>query len=249
MMPALDSVAWASRWRMRSVAEKTVLCGGLLLCAVILPPWPAALLVLVAVFVADRIAGSPPAHLLSMLCIPLLFIITAATATAFTVDPAGPRLTTSGPAVLTALGTAARSLSATAAMILLASTTPMTEFTASLRRIGLPPACVDLVTAMYRLIFLLLDSLAVVRKSQVSRLGYSSVRRSVRSAGLLTAAVLVRAWSRGHAVDRGLTCRAVGGAATTRPAAPPVSGGFLLAALVTVVVIVTTSTFIAAAKG
>lgn len=248
MMPALDSVAWDSRWRTRSVTEKASLCVGLLLCAVILPPWPAALMVLGAVFLADRIAGSPPAHLPSMLCVPLLFIVAAAAATALTLDPAGPRITTTVPAVLTALGTAARSVSATAAMILLASTTPMTELTASLRRIGLPPACVDVVTAMYRLVFLLLESVAVVRKSQVSRLGYSNARRSVRSAGLLTAAVLVRAWARGHALERGLAGRSAG-TATAPPVAVPVSRPFLCAALVTIAGIVSASTFIATITG
>jgi cobalt/nickel transport system permease protein len=234
---SLDAVAWQSRWRTRSVAEKVALCGGLLLCAVLLPPWPAAPLVLLAVFASARLASVPWAHLLKMLAVPLLFIVVAATSTAVTLDSAGPFFTTSTDAVHRAANAVGRSLAATAALMLLASTTPMSAITTSLRRLGVPAACADVITAMYRMVFLLLESVAVVRKSQTARLGYSSVSRSVRSAGLMTAAVLIRAWRRAHALERGLAGRSLG-MPLASPAKQPVSKGFLAAALSTNLVVV-----------
>lgn len=232
----LDSAAWDSRWRSRSVLEKVVLCGGLLACAVILPPWPAAALVLLVALAAAHLAGLPATHLLRMLSFPMVFILVAGVSTAVSLDPSGPSLTTSAEAIARAGATVARAVAATAALLLLASTTPMSDLTDSLRRVGLPAACVDVVTVMYRMIFLLLDSIAVVRKSQVGRLGYSSFSRSVRSAGLMTAAVLVRAWQRGHALERGLSGRNLG-APVARPDKPPVSPRFVVGAAVTNVVV------------
>ena len=38
----LDKAAWASPWRGRSVRDKGVLAGGLLILAIAMPPWPGA---------------------------------------------------------------------------------------------------------------------------------------------------------------------------------------------------------------
>lgn len=217
--------------------EKVVLCGGLLACAVLLPPWPSAPLVLLVTVVAGRLAGLPNLHLLRMLRVPLVFIVVAAASTAVSVDPSGPALSTSAQAVLRACEAAARAIAATAAMMLLASTTPMSDLTDSMRRMGLPSACVDVVTVMYRMIFLLLESLTVTRKSQTARLGYSTVRRSVRSAGLMTAAVLIRAWRRGKSLERGLAGRNLG-MPLARPHGHAVSTRFVAsAALVNAMVV------------
>jgi cobalt/nickel transport system permease protein len=241
----LDTVAWSSRWRFRSVAEKVALCGGLLLCAVSLPPWPSAPLVVIATVVAGRKAGLPGTHLPRMLRVPLIFISVAAVSTAVSVDPAGPTLTTSAEAVLRACDAAGRAVAATAALMLLASTTPMSDLTDSIRRLGLPPACTDVITVMYRMIFLLLESIGTVRKSQTARLGYSSLSRSVRSAGLMTAAVLIRAWRRSHALERGLAGRNLG-MPLARPDNRPISRPFLASAVAVNAVVVALSLVTAA---
>jgi cobalt/nickel transport system permease protein len=240
----LDTVAWNSRWRTRSVLEKVALCGGLLVCAVVLPPWPSAPLVLLATIVAARLAGLPNLHLPRMLRIPLVFILVAGISTAISVEPSGPSVTTSAEAVLRACDAAARAVAATAAMMLLASTTPMSEITNSMRRLGLPAACVDVVSVMYRMIFLLLESLTVIRQSQTARLGYSSLTRSVRSAGLMTAAVLVRAWRRGHALERGLAGRNLG-MPLARPDRHAVSKPFVAGAALVNAAVVSLSVLVA----
>lgn len=233
----LDTVAWRSPWRFRSVAEKAALCFGLLACAVVLPPWPTAPLVLITVFVAARCARVPIGHLLRMLAAPLVFIVVAGISTAVTLDPSGPLVSTSVGAVNRAGEVVVRAIAATAAMMLFASTTPMTDIADSLRRIRVPSACVDVITVMYRMTFLLLESIAVVYKSQTARLGYSSPSRAVRSAGLLTASALVRAWQRAHALERGMAGRSLG-MPLARPEKPSVSAGFVLAAATTNLVLV-----------
>jgi len=44
-MLAIDRHAWTNRWRDRHPLEKLVPAGGMLLVALILPPWPTALFV------------------------------------------------------------------------------------------------------------------------------------------------------------------------------------------------------------
>lgn len=198
----------------------------------LLPPWPAAPLVLLGTLVAARLAGLPSLHLLRMLRIPLVFIVIAGISTAITVDPSGPLVAFSAESLGRAGGAVARAVAATAALLLLASTTPMSYLAQSMRRIGVPSACVDVITVMYRMIFLLLESISVVRKSQTARLGYSSVSRSVRAAGLLTAAVLIRSWRRGYALERGLAGRNLG-MPPAWPDKPTVSGRFIVYAVMT----------------
>lgn len=214
-----------------------MLCCGLLACAVLLPPWPGAALVLVGCFLGARIAGLPAWHLVRMLRIPMVFIVVAGITTAVSIDPSGPVFLISPDSLARAGEAVARAVAATAAMLLLASTTPMSDLTDSLRRIGMPEACVDVITVMYRMIFLLLDSISVVRKSQTARLGYSNVSRSIRSAGLLAAAALLRAWRRGHALERGLAGRNLG-MPLAKPGKAIVSIRFVLCAVATNVAVV-----------
>ncbi len=42
---AVDDAAWASAWRRRSPGDKLLLCGGLVVCALVLPAWPGSVLV------------------------------------------------------------------------------------------------------------------------------------------------------------------------------------------------------------
>lgn len=245
IQPRLDAVAWNSRWRTRSVAEKMTLCCGLLGCAVVLPAWPAAPLVLIVAVVATRLARAPRAHMFRMLRVPAVFILVAAGSTAVTWDPDGAALTIPDGSVPPAIATATRALAATAAMVLLASTTPMSDLAAGMRRCGIPAACVDIITAMYRMVFLFLESVTIVHKSQTARLGYSTAGRSVRSAGMLTAAILVRSWQRGHALERGLSGRSFG-PTHTMLAPAGVSRRFLGVALATVLCVAVVSSIVSA---
>ena len=60
-MLAIDRHAWTNRWSDRHPLEKLVPAGGMLLAALVLPPWPAAPLI-IAVMLARTIAGArvPP---------------------------------------------------------------------------------------------------------------------------------------------------------------------------------------------
>lgn len=206
----VDAVAWRSTWRSRSVSEKTVLYGGIVLAALVLPPWPALPLLFALCMATTRPAGVPIAHLLRCLRAPAAFIVLAAVTTAVTLDVAPIELTIVSDDAARAVGLAARALTASAATLMFASTTPMTAVVAALRRLGVPAACVDVITVMYRLVFVLIDSVSVIRQAQVSRLGYATFRRGLHSSALLAAAVLTRAFTHARRLEVGLAGRDFG---------------------------------------
>ncbi|MCF6386179.1 hypothetical protein L2K20_04290 [Mycobacterium sp. MBM] len=215
------------------MAEKAALCFGLLTCAVLLPVWPTAPLVLLVVGVAARHARLPRWHLVRALRAPAVFIVVAAASTAVTVSPA---VGISAPGLVEAVQTAARAVAATSATVLFASTTPVSAWVAALHRRGVPAACTEVITVMYRMVFLLLESLAVVRQSQVARLGYRTPALSMRSASLMAAAALTRAWSRAQRLEEGLTSRSFGDGGVQLPG-PKASFSFMTTAAVIVYIV------------
>lgn len=206
---AIDQAAWASRWRERALFDKCVLALGLVLSAVLLPPWPGAVLVAAAALIA-AVAGARTSWRLLARSIrpPLVFIMLGAVSVAVTVTVAPHFSVTVTPASLTRAGEViGRALAGTLSVLLLAVSTPVSDILAGLRRLHVPEACVDVAALMYRMLFILLESLGTIRESQTARLGYTSPRRAMASAGLLGAAVLTRAWDRARRLEAGLAGR------------------------------------------
>ena len=81
----------------------------------------------------------------------------------------------------------------------LALTTPMVDITEQLRRWHVPQLFVELMTLIYRFIFVLLETAQAMRTAQEARLGYSSWGRWLRSAGMLASNLYLRANTRAPA--------------------------------------------------
>lgn len=248
----LDDAAWSSPWRRRSVAEKALLCLGLLLVAATTgSPVIAAVVGLLVTGLALLTAMVPPGLWWRVLLGPAVFVAVGAVTVALDLGAAtgsdvwrlGPvGMTTSG--VETALLVSLRALAATSAMLLLAATTPMVEVLSALRRVGVPGPVVDVAAVMYRMIFGLLEAMAAIREAQAGRLGYASGRAARRSLGQLVAAVMVRAWTRASRLEDGLAGRG-GVEAVPMVPARPVSLPFALAAVALVTVTATASLLVA----
>ena len=83
---AVDDAAWASAWRRRSPADKLLLCGGLVACALALPAWPGSVLVgLSAVVLALGPARVPARTFGRAVRWPLTFIAVGALTSVVTV--------------------------------------------------------------------------------------------------------------------------------------------------------------------
>ncbi|MGE9808678.1 cobalt ECF transporter T component CbiQ [Janibacter sp. G1551] len=242
MRLSLDDAAWSSPWRHRSTAEKSLLCLGLLLVAATTTTPVVAIVVGVVVIALTLAAARVPVRTWAAAMVgPLAFVALGALTIAVTLGPARPGdllrwgwIGVDADGLALAGLVASRALAATAAMVLLAATTPVTDILSGLRRAGVPEVAVDVAALTYRSIFALLEAASAIRAAQAGRLGYASGRAARRSVGQLAAAVLVSAWDRARRLDEGLTGRG-GVAAAPLTAARPVSVPFVAVSAVLVV--------------
>ena len=94
---------------------------------------------------------------------------------------------------------------------------------------------------MYRFVTLTMGVAERTRLAQANRLGYSGVRRSIRSTGMLAATLLPRGLDRARRMETGLAARCYAGELRTLSSPIPLSPRFVAAALVLHVVIVAAS--------
>jgi cobalt/nickel transport system permease protein len=127
-------------------------------------------------------------------------------------------LSSSWPLLEQTLLLVARALGAAAAMNFLAMTTPLVDLVDLMRRWRLPPLLIDLMTLIYRFIFVLLESLGRMYIAQASRLGYAGLRRGMVSAGLLSSRLFIETYQRSRRLQLALDSRAFNGELRVLPA-------------------------------
>lgn len=215
--PALDTAAWSSRWRARATGEKVLLSLGMVLCAAVLPSWPVApVVVTVSVALMLGPAGVPPRTVLGALAGVWSFLALGAVPLAVVVDPGADAagvlarcggLAVTGGSAAAAASTTGHAVAGTAAMLVLATTTPMTRLLRWTQRRGVPAGVVEVADLTYRFVALLLDTASAVHQAQDARLGYRTRGAMLRSSSQLAATVLARAWARARRLQDGLEGR------------------------------------------
>ena len=237
---AVDDAAWASAWRLRSPADKLLVSLGLVLSALLLPVWPGSLLVgLAAVVLALGPARVPARTFGRAVRLPLAFVLVGALTTVVEVGGDGPGW--APDAAVRAGWLIGHAVAGSAAVLLLATTTPMSDLLPALHRLRVPAAVVEVASIVYRLVFVLLESLRTIREAQTARMGHSSLRRSYRSTGVLAAAVLTRSWDRARRMQDGLAGRGMETGLRVLPEVLPSSRAFLAASVAGLAAIVAVS--------
>ncbi len=221
---AIDDAAWASAWRPRSPADKVLISVGLVLSALLLPVWPGSVLVgLVAVGLALGPARVPARTFGRAVRAPLAFIGIGALTTVVEV---GDGIGWAPDAAAQAGSLVGHAVAGSAAVLLLATTTPMSDLLPALQRLRVPAAVIEVASVTYRMLFVLLTSLTTIREAQTARMGYASVRGSYRSSGALAAAVLTRSWDRARRLQDGLAGRGLETGLRVLPETLPASRRF-----------------------
>ncbi|THA26588.1 cobalt ECF transporter T component CbiQ [Streptomyces sp. RKND-216] len=223
MLP-IDAAAHSSRWRHRHPLEKALLGLGLTVLAISLPPWPGAPLVAAATLaVLLGPAGVAGRALWRAFRVPLGFCVTGAVPLLFQLGGAGggpvPWLSLAPDGAVRAGELLARTSAASLGLLLFAFTTPVSDVVPRLVRAGVPPAVVDVALVMYRMSFLLLDSVRRVRQAQAARLGHTTRAAAWRSLAGLASTAFVRAFERAQRLHTGLAGRGYDG--TLRVLVPP----------------------------
>ncbi len=156
---------------------------------------------LIIVFVA-RISFK---FFLKILCMPLPFIIISIFTIILNVDKSpeaidyGFRFYTyyigfTKETMMNGLTIFLRSYSSIMCLYFLSLTTPIIEITWILRKIGVPAIFTEILTIIYRFIFVLLETAMLMKTSQNCRLGYSNYKKSYLSLGLLVSNLFIKAY-------------------------------------------------------
>lgn len=238
-MNPLETAAAGCAWAGRPVAEKLLLFGGLLLCAVTLPPRQAGPVVLVAVTLAVALARVPARVYLGALVGPLVFVALGVVPLAVDVVGGlrgGAWVPPGG--VDRAVDTAWRATSASAATIGLACTTPLASLLGSARRLGVPGPLCHVADMTYRLLGILLATARALRDSVDLRLGLRSRRGAVAALGGQFATVFVHGMLRARRIEESMSLRAEPGESAVTVRSAPVSVAHVAATLVVLGVVV-----------
>jgi cobalt/nickel transport system permease protein len=240
---AIDDAAWASAWRPRSPGDKVLISLGLVFSALLLPVWPGSVLVgLIAVGLALGPARVPARTFGRAVRAPLAFIVIGALTTVVQV---GDGIGWAPDAAAQAGSLVGHAVAGSAAVLLLATTTPMSDLLPALQRFRVPAAVIEVASLVYRMLFVLLTSLTTIREAQTARMGYATVRGSYRSSGALAAAVLTRSWDRARRLQDGLAGRGLETGLRVLPETLPASRRFEVATVLGLATLATVSLVVA----
>lgn len=219
-MHIIDQYAYSNRIRAVEPGQKAaVALLTLALCLVLNRPAVAILAVLWMWVLATGWAGLPRRVFARVLLAQGLFLGLSILGIAVTISGAPPLqaiwmqqigelwVSTSTTALADAWNLASRALGCAAALNFLALTTPLVDLVDLLRRLHTPELLIDLLTLIYRSIFVLLESLQRMTTAQHSRLGYSTPGRSMRSAALLGSRLFLHAYARAQRMHVALESR------------------------------------------
>lgn len=221
-MHIIDRYAYANKIRRIDPVHKAGLALAVLLLCLLLNE-PAVSLIAIAWMwgLAARLAGLSTLIFGRVLLAELMFLTlaTVGVALSFSTSPPlhpdlwaarlGPIWISTGPAALfLAANLILRALAAASAMNFLALTTPLVDIVQLLRRWHVPVILIDLMTVIYRFIFVLLETLNAMYIAQDSRLGYhTSYKRSMNNAALLASRLFIDAYQRSHRLQIALESR------------------------------------------
>jgi cobalt/nickel transport system permease protein len=94
----------------------------------------------------------------------------------------------------------ARIMGGFSCLAFLALTTPITELFSVLENIKIPKILLEIAMLMYRYIFVFLDEAINMYHSQETRLGYSSLKKTYKSMGMLASNLFIRTWMKGEQI-------------------------------------------------
>lgn len=251
---SIDTAAWDSPWRAQHVGEKALLSVGLVLVALVTPPWPGSVLVAVTSLVAMLGLARIPVKVVALAMLaPLAFLLLGAVVVAIGLGDAPSDawfswwLLSIGPdGAAQAANILGHGLSGTLAILVLATTTPMVDLFAWLRSLGVPAALLDIANLTYKALFITLTTVVTGLRAQRMRLGDDPrggqrFRRRYRNLASLIGTVALRSWDRANRLNRGLELRGFEDDLKTLPRRVRTSWRFIVVTILTLAGIVLVS--------
>lgn len=215
---AIDFYAYASKIRCWNPTFKVVFSFlTLLLCIGLNNPFVSMAVIIGMAFLTVVKGGLPLSAYLSVLMIPLTFILmgTIAIGVDFSSQPAGQfNLFLGFGYVFTSVGKLQemaflmlKVFGAISAMIMMTLSTPSAEIIGVLRRAHVPKLIIELMNLIYRYIFILLDVFNNMRNSADSRQGYGDFKTSCYTFGSVASNMLVVSMKKANAYYTAMEAR------------------------------------------
>ncbi|RJQ39049.1 MAG: cobalt ECF transporter T component CbiQ [Nitrospiraceae bacterium] len=114
--------------------------------------------------------------------------------TMFSIEMWGITITGHKDGLMDGLQIGSRILGAVSIVALLGFSTPFTEIMAGLSWLKIPKGLIEISLFAYRYIFVLFEDAMVIYNAQKNRLGYSNIKRGLRSFGTLTGSLTLKAF-------------------------------------------------------
>jgi cobalt/nickel transport system permease protein len=210
-MNVIDRIAYSNALAGQSAAVKITLALGMLVAAMVLPPWPGGLIVLAVMLVATLGVARVPARTYCKLAwAPLTFLVVGVLPLLVSIEFGGTwiiSLTWAPGGAELALRVALRSLAALSCLFFLSMTTPVPQVLRVLRQMRVPAVLTEVSLLIYRNIWVFVDTVRSIRAAQSARLGYRNLRTSYRSLGMLVATLFGQVLQRARTMENGLHAR------------------------------------------
>ncbi len=232
----IDALAYNSKMRSWNAGYKVLLAViSLVLCIAFNNIYVSVATILMMGYLTVVIGELEFDHYLSMMTIPIVFMIVGAItiAVGYSLKPVGPyhlhvfhlfyiywskeSLTLAAVLILKALG-------AVSALYMMTLTTPLTELVSVLRKAHMPRLIVELMNMIYRYIFIMLETYSRLKNSAESRLGYCDFKTSCYSFGQIASNLFVITLKKGNAYYNALEARCYDGELNFLEEVKPVKG-------------------------
>lgn len=215
----IDSYAYSNNLKTVHPAEKSLFAMITMVVCLTAPTVITPLIVL-AIMAGGIIfkAGIPARVFVKLMLVPLSFLLISVLTIAFSIstNPSGFWLAqtiygvtvgTRYPDLITAVHLFLRSLGAVSCLYFLALSTPITELISVLNKIRVPVIITELMVLIYRFIFVFMETATTIRRAQLSRSGYVSMKSSYRSLSRLFSALLGKVFVKSQELYNSMAAR------------------------------------------
>ena len=220
---SVDYYAYASHMRSWNATFKVIfsmLC--LLLCLILNNIYVSIAVILIMGYMTVVIGGLELDHYISMLLIPIVFLLfgSAAIAVGFSWNSVGQYnlnvfgwfyIYCSQASLWKASCLIFKALGAVSALYMMTLTTPLSELIVVLRKAHIPKVIIELMNMIYRYIFIMLDTHSRMKNSAEARLGYVDFKTSCYSFGQVASNLLIVSLKRGTDYYNALESRCYNG--------------------------------------
>lgn len=178
----------------------------MVICLAFSAPLTSVLVISFMAVLSILVAGIPARFYLKLMSLPLFFLVTGVLTVALNFATNSPDFLlwgfrigrywfgVTGMSLALAGNLFLKALGAVSCLYFLSLTTSMVEMFAMLKKLRLPPLFIELMSLIYRFIFVLLEATDKIYTSQASRWGYANIKNTYRSLGQLVTNLFTKSY-------------------------------------------------------